>query len=323
MNKAQKEIIQHNLKKEKEVLDDLKETLRQASKDCERKIAELKNREKMEPEYIQSIIYQKQYQEAIKSQLDNSLKNLDRNVYATVNDYLNQSYKDGYIGVMYDLKHQGIPITMPIDQMQVRKAVELDSKISKGLYNRLGENVDALKKSITREVSRGIANGSSWSDVAKHIANGMNNPFNQMINNTMRIARTEGHRINQAAQLDAQIEAKERGADIVKQWCATLDGATRETHQELDGQIREIDEPFEVEGMEAMYPGDFGDPAEDINCRCTLLERARWALGQSELEKLQKRAEYFGLDKTNSFTEFREKYLSNIESPNIQEQQNI
>ena len=139
----------------------------------------------------------------------------------------------------------------------------------------------------------------------------------------MRIARTEGHRINQAAQFDAQTEARERGADIVKQWCATLDGATRETHQELDGQIREIDEPFEVEGMEAMYPGDFGDPAEDINCRCTLLERARWALGQSELEKLQKRAEYFGLDKTNSFTEFREKYLSNIESPNIQEKQNI
>ena len=26
-------------------------------------------------------------------------------------------------------------------------------------------------------------------------------------------------------------------------------------------------------------PGDFGDPAEDCNCRCALLQRARWALG--------------------------------------------
>lgn len=28
-----------------------------------------------------------------------------------------------------------------------------------------------------------------------------------------------------------------------------------------------------------MQPGDFGDPAEDCNCRCALLQRARWALG--------------------------------------------
>lgn len=39
-------------------------------------------------------------------------------------------------------------------------------------------------------------------------------------------------------------------------------------------QIRELDEPFEVQGMTAMQPGDFGDPAEDCNCRCALLQRA-------------------------------------------------
>ena len=28
-----------------------------------------------------------------------------------------------------------------------------------------------------------------------------------------------------------------------------------------------------------MQPGGFGRPEEDINCRCALLQRARWALG--------------------------------------------
>lgn len=92
-------------------------------------------------------------------------------------------------------------------------------------------------------------------------------------------------------------------------WDSTLDGRTRYTHRKLDGQIRELDEDFEVDGMSASAPGYFGDPAEDCNCRCAVLQRARWALDESELETLKERAEYFGLDKTEDFEEFKDKYL--------------
>lgn len=57
---------------------------------------------------------------------------------------------------------------------------------------------------------------------------------------------------------------------------------TRPNHCELDGQVREIDEPFEVAGKKVMYPGAFGDPSEDCNCRCCLLQCARWALSEEE-----------------------------------------
>ena len=130
------------------------------------------------------------------------------------------------------------------------------------------------------------------------------------MNNGIRIARTEGHRIQVAANLDAMQAAKERGADVVKQWDATLDETTRERHRELDGQIREIDEYFEYSGGTVKAPGMFGNPAEDCNCRCAVLTRARWALDEEELKTLQERAKYFGLDKTKSFEEFREKYLN-------------
>ena len=97
---------------------------------------------------------------------------------------------------------------------------------------------------------------------------------------------------------------------MVKQWDATLDGDTRPTHRALDGQIRETDKPFESSsGRTARYPGDFGDPAEDCNCRCVALTRARWELDASELQTLKDRAKFFRLDKTDSFKDFEKKYL--------------
>lgn len=123
------------------------------------------------------------------------------------------------------------------------------------------------------------------------------------------IVRTEAGRVQEQANFDAAQKAKSAGADVVKQWSAVLDGKTRDTHRELDHQIREMDKPFETNGKKAMYPHDFGDPAEDCNCRCTLLTRARAALDADELKVMQERAEFFGLDKTDSFAEFKEKYL--------------
>ena len=54
---------------------------------------------------------------------------------------------------------------------------------------------------------------------------------------------------------------------------------------------------------------DPGDPAEDCNCRCVALTRARWELDASELQTLKDRAAFFGLDKTDSFKDFEKKYL--------------
>lgn len=308
MNKRQKEVLQSQLDAEMKTLRELKQVYRQALKDCETKIRELSARTDMEN--LQSIIYQKRYQEALKRQLEGVMTSLQSNSYSTVSDYLARCYQDGYIGVMYDLHGQGIPIIVPIDQKAVTRAIQTDSKISQGLYTRLGEDVKSLKTSIRAELSRGIANGSTWNDVARKIGKAFKNtPFSKAYNNSMRIARTEGHRVQIRSAMDAQQAAKDKGADVVKQWDATLDDRTRETHRILDGQIRELDEPFKVGGMRADAPGMFNNPAEDCNCRCALLQRARWALDEDELKTLKERAKYFELDKTKDFEEFKQKYL--------------
>lgn len=79
------------------------------------------------------------------------------------------------------------------------------------------------------------------------------------------IARTE---IVRASNFGATEAMRQAGIEK-RQWLSTDDTHTRETHVDLDGQIRGIDEPFESPtGATAMYPGDFGIAAEDVNCRC-------------------------------------------------------
>lgn len=318
MNKQQKQVLQHQLQNEKNVLHNLKVKYKNALDDINGNIAKLKAR--TDTENMQSIIYRVQYQEALKQQVSGILDALNGQQFTTISDYLQKSYEDGFVGVLYDLHGQGIPFIFPIDQKQVVKAVQLDTKLSKPLYNTLGENITNLKYRISDSISRGIASNAGYSDMAKQVTRYMVGDYSGMkggaLGKAMQIARTESHRITNEATHDAQTKAKENGADIVKQWDATIDRRTRPDHAHLDGQIREIDEEFEVNGHRALYPGAFGVASEDINCRCAVLQRAKWALDEEELQILKDRAEYFGLDKTEDFENFKKNYLSaNLEKP--------
>lgn len=255
-----------------------------------------------------SKVYQKQYQDSLKTQVNGILDKMHQKEFKTVNEYLNECYDKSFTGNMYVLHGEGIPLIVPIDQEKVVRAVQINSKINKGLYSRLGEDVDLLKRKITAQISRGVATGMSYSQMAQQLAGYTKIGYN----NAVRITRTEGHRIQQESTMDACYAARERGADVVKQWDATMDANTRESHQMVDGEIRALDEKFS-NGL--MYPGDpSGSAAEVINCRCVLLQRAKWALDQKELDRLKERASFYGLDKRKSFDEFNKKYIGTVEN---------
>lgn len=308
VNKAQKEVQQAQLNEEKKMIRMLQRVYEQAKKDCEEKIRMLSARTDMEN--LQSIVYQKEYQQMLIDQLESALYDLQEGQFTSVSDYLEKSYVNGYVGMYYDLHiSSGIPLVIPINQQQVVKALKTDSKLSQGLYERLGEDVNYLKRSIRAELSRGISNGSTWNEMALRIAKGMNSPFRKAYNNAIRIARTEGGRIQNEAGLDGAHAAKKKGADVVKQWDAALDGRTRPEHREVDGQIRELDEMFDVGGEKMPAPCIGGSARNVCNCRCTTDFPAKWSLDEEELQALKERAAYFELDKTNDFEEFKQKYL--------------
>lgn len=314
MDKYEKEVAKTVLSDEEQILKELKQVYTKALQDVQSKIADLNARTDLQN--AQSIVHQKKFQEAIENQIKEVLNNLETKSYDSIHGYLEDSYINGYVGHMYILQnHTGCTCVTPINQKKIVDAYTNESKISTDYYSedpvrgRVAEDVELLKRRIKSNVSRGIISGQTWAETAYNIATGMNNSFSTAMNDAMRIARTEGHKVNQIGFVDAGDEAISKGADIVKQWDATLDQVTRPWHQEADGQIREWKDKFIVMGEEMTAPGLGGSARNVCNCRCQLLQRARWALDDAELEELKKRAEYFDLDKSTDFKDFKEKFL--------------
>lgn len=320
MNKRQKIVQEAFLDNEEAVIKRLKQVYGKSLSDITAKAERLqKEFEELSAEYdtvedeaereilksrMQSKVYQKKYQEGLKKQVNDILNDMQAKEYKTVSDYLNQCYEEGFVGAMYDLQGQGIPMCFPLDQEAMVQAVQLDSPISQGLYSRLGEDVSILKKKITAQVSRGIATGMTYSQVAKQLSGYTNIGFN----NAVRIARTEGHRIQAQSAMNACYKAKEKGADVVKQWDSTLDAKTRESHAMVDREIKELDEKFS-NGL--MYPGDpSGGAAEVVNCRCALKQRGRWALegGFTKMNNFTKQLESF--ESPEDYKEFKKAFFS-------------
>lgn len=325
MNKALREVAEYLLDKEERIIRQLERQYQLALEDVEMDIRIL-----LMDEQTPSRIHRVEYQRRLKKQIETTLETLHRNEYKTINQFLQDSYKDSFVGTMYDLHSQGVPVIVPIDQNAAVKAIQLDTQLSDRkihpnangehvtLYESLGVDVDNLKETIRLEITRGLATNMQPEVIARNIANLTKAPLSR----AKTIARTEAHRIQEASAQDARERAISRGARVVKQWDATMDGATREAHRRLDGQIVEVHEPFVYGTLTAMYPGDFGDPAQDCNCRCKATQRARWMLDEEELKILKERAEFFGMAedevKKQQFAEFEKKYLKAAEHENSQ-----
>lgn len=82
MNKAQKEVQQTQLNDEKKVIKLLELVYEQAKKDCEQKIRELSARTDLEN--LQSIIYQKEYQQIMVDQIESILYDLHEGQFTTM-----------------------------------------------------------------------------------------------------------------------------------------------------------------------------------------------------------------------------------------------
>lgn len=83
-----------------------------------------------------------------------------------------------------------------------------------------------------------------------------------------RIGVTESTRANGFGA----VEGMRQGGVEEKEWLAVDDGATRDTHEELDGKREALDDDFvSSSGASGPHPGELGEPEEDINCRCNLL----------------------------------------------------
>jgi hypothetical protein len=130
------------------------------------------------------------------------------------------------------------------------------------------------QRRIQSAVLQGIMQGESPYDVAARLRGVATMNFNDSV----RYARTMTTNAQNAGRYDSFRRADDLGVELVIEWQATLDDRTRHEHRMMHGQRRAVDEPFVVDGVEILYPGQSSGPgSSDIpqsmiwNCRCTLL----------------------------------------------------
>lgn len=121
------------------------------------------------------------------------------------------------------------------------------------------------KQKMTGQVLQGILQGEGIPQISKRLQNvvGMNAA------SAVRNARTMITAAQNRGRLDQMKQQQKMGIRVQKEWLATKDRRTRDSHAELDGERVDLNKPFS-NGL--MQPGDpAGEPAEVYNCRCTLV----------------------------------------------------
>ena len=304
MKKYEKEIAQVILDHEKEVLNLLKDNYAAAIAEVKEKIAILS----VVGEDLQSKIYQRQYQEHLYNILTEILDRLKQKNYNSIEEYLKDISEDSFLGAIYSLHKQNAPVMIMLEERIAANIINTPVDGIK-LSERLYKNTQQLKKKIVAELSRGFSTGKSYQEMAKMLSNKLTSPFSPSYNQALRIARTEGARVNNATAFEAMKKAKELGLDIVKQWDSTLDNRTRPHHRQLDGQIRELEEDFEVVGRRALHPCSFGIASEDINCRCFALMRVRTALKEDYTKWDGENNKLVQLKASQNYQDWKEIYL--------------
>lgn len=154
-----------------------------------------------------------------------------------------------------------------LDRKLIEKAI-LNPLDRIGFLQRNRDNQARLTRQLREHLTQSLLQGEAYGKAAKRIKERMD----VGATNVIRIAQTEMHRTRNSAKLDAMEEGAQAGVVIKKMWVSTVDGATRESHQDLDGVTIDIDDDFEGEDGSGPAPGNMGSASEDINCRCTLIE---------------------------------------------------
>ena len=223
--------------------------------------------------WLRGQVFQERQWLARRDQIDEILLNADREAQRIVNDGKLGVFATNANYIGYKLEHDANINTgfTLYDQHTVARLIENDPQI-------LPKAAPGVKKDkaytyynklMNSAITQGIVEGETIPQIAKRI---VNTTGEWSYASAVRNARTAFTGAQNAGRVEGLHQAQELGLKVQKKWLATLDDRTRDTHQDLDGQIREVDEPFEVDGMEIDYPGDpTADPSLVYNCRCTLV----------------------------------------------------
>lgn len=141
-------------------------------------------------------------------------------------------------------------------------------------------------KNINSQLMQGILQGESVAKIAKRLQNVTNMNKNSAIRN----ARTMVTGAENQGRQDSFKKAQSDGVLMKRRWVATHDERTRAWHSDLDGVEVDVDEPFQNDFGDIMFPGDpTADAANVYNCRCSIravVKGFKWNKAEDQVEEV-------------------------------------
>lgn len=123
------------------------------------------------------------------------------------------------------------------------------------------------RKLMASQLTQGVLLGESIPKMARRVQRVTGSNYATAV----RTARTAVTGAENAGRVHSYKRAKDMGIKLQKEWLATLDGRTRHSHRQLDGQKIPNEDGAKFDNG-CRYPGDPQGRYDEIcNCRCTLV----------------------------------------------------
>lgn len=266
----QAEIEKLLIASEKNVSKELQQLYKELSDEITQEVIQLQKEIEADDKFSKKL--QKERLEAIRNQIATKIEQRNNDQKHSIWSFLRFQGDTAFNALFYEFEmSENIPLAFSMLTDKQLNVIINTPVASRKLSTRLKGNATKMKKNLNSILARGFGKGLSTQKMARQIAEIGGATYKR----SMNIARTEAGRVTGITTQQSQEKAAEAGVELEKQWVSTLDGNTRHSHQELDGQLREVDDYFEINGKKALQPHMFGRPEEDINCRCRSISKIK------------------------------------------------
>jgi len=155
------------------------------------------------------------------------------------------------------------------DELMIENSFDVENPMVQDAIDNLKTKIKGINETsyqrIKNLLSEGYAENWSLGDFEREIRSLYKN-FAE--NRIPAIARTETLK----AVNGGTMYAYNQGRVEKKEWIASMDANTRDTHAVLDGEVVGVNDTFNRGSVPMKYPGDPNAPASEVvNCRCAIM----------------------------------------------------
>jgi hypothetical protein len=202
----------------------------------------------------------------LQASVERALADLRPRLDGALQSGLGASWEAGTAMVDAPLNAAGLDIATRLNAVDARILVRMEGFLT----DRIKDVTADLAKRINGEIASAATGIQTPFEAAASIGEALQSGGMRRANT---IVRTQlGSAFSVAAQ-ERQMQAKAMLPGMQKQWRRSGKLHSRYEHDAIDGQIRDVDKPFDLpNGVSMMHPRDPAAPVgEIINCGCTSL----------------------------------------------------